>query len=113
MRPKPSRVRVAGGSSPWQLDSMTWGLGAALFPDPHFVTWIDATRPVSWAVQIAAQYLSGMLKAIITTSTSHRCYVLHGYNLKKRTKRWNTEAIHLHALVYMRRESFEIARAST
>lgn len=69
MRPKPSRVRVAGGSSAWQLDSMTWGLGAALFPDPHFDTWLDATRPVSWAIQIAAQVLPGMYKAMMLLVT--------------------------------------------
>lgn len=36
------------------------GLGAALFPDLRFVTCVDATRLVSWAVQIAVQVLSGM-----------------------------------------------------
>lgn len=81
---------------------MAWGLGAALFPDPHFDTWVDATRPVRWAVQIAAQVLSGMymyeaiLMLPVTGATRKTTCTLHTAWLQSRDE--DKEAIsHTHS----------------
>lgn len=74
---------------------MTWGLGAALFPDPRFCYFYALTPREAGSL---LKYLSGMHKAITQWSQ-----VLHSAWLQseEEDEEIEKEAIYLHALVYI------------